>query len=84
MKTVEVISYAGYKADEALRYLKLGENTIPINSIENRWYSPGETFFRVLVESGDRYLLRHTEAQDSWTLEGFRSSRVDTLKTRGV
>jgi len=74
MKAVQVISYAGYKADESPRFLKLGETTLRIAEIEDRWYSPGETFFRVVTESGDRYLLRHVEAQDLWTLEGFRRS----------
>jgi len=84
MKLVQVTSYAGYKADESPRILQLGETLVPIALIEDRWYSPGETFFRVLTESGDRYLLRHVEAQDTWTLEGFRGHCVDTLKTRGV
>ena len=72
MKYVEVISYAGYKANESPRFLKFGETTLPIVEVEDRWYSPGETFFRVRTESGDRYLLRHVEAQDFWTLEGYR------------
>ena len=84
MKSVEVISYSGYKADESPRILKIGDALLPIAQIEDRWYSPGETFFRVLTQTGDRYLLRHVEAQDTWTLEGFRSHRVDTLKTHGV
>lgn len=84
MKLVEVIAYAGYKAEESPRYLKLGETKHAIAQIEDRWYSPGETVFRVLTESGDRYLLRYAHAQDSWSLEGFRSGRVDTLKMRGV
>ena len=78
MKYVEVISYAGYKADESPRFLKLGETTLPIVAVEDRWYSPGETFFRVRIETGDRYLLRHVETQDIWTLEGYRSPRVDS------
>jgi len=76
MKLVQVISYAGYKADESPRVLQLGDTLLPIAEIEDRWYSPGETFFRVLTQSGDRYLLRHVEAQDVWTLEGFRNHRV--------
>ena len=84
MKPVQVTNYSGYKADESPRLLKLGDNLLPIEQIEDRWYSPGETFFRVLTQTGDRYLLRYVEAQDVWTLEGFRSHRVDTLKTRGV
>ncbi len=76
MKPVQVISYSGYKADESPRLLKLGDTLLPIAQIEDRWYSPGETFFRVLTQTGDRYLLRQVEAQDVWSLEGFRSHRV--------
>ena len=77
MKSVQVVSYSGYKADESPRLLKIGDTLLPITQIEDRWYSPGETFFRVLTQIGDRYLLRHAEAQDTWTLEGFRSHRID-------
>ena len=87
MKPAQVFSYSGYKADESPRLLKLGDTLLPIAQIEDRWYSPGETFFRVRTQTGDRYLLRRIEAQDVWTLEGFRSfrsHRVDTLKTRSV
>ena len=76
MRVVQVISYAGYRADESPRFLKLGDALVPIAEIEDRWYSPGETFFRVVTESGDRYLLRHVEAQDQWTLEGYRSAAL--------
>jgi hypothetical protein len=74
VKRVSVESYAGYKADERPRRLKLGEQTLEIVEVEDRWYSPGETYFRVRVEGGDRYVLRHVEAQDVWRLEGYRSS----------
>jgi hypothetical protein len=73
---VEVESYAGYKADERPLRLKLGSQTLEILEIEDRWYSPGETYFRVRVQGGDRYVLRHIDAQDSWTLEAFRSGSV--------
>jgi len=82
MKAIQVISYSGYKTDETPCVLKIGETLLPIAQIEDRWYSPGKTFFRVLTEGGDRYLLRHVEAQDVWTLEGFRSHRVDGGLTR--
>ena len=77
MKSVQVISYSGYKADESPRVLKLGDTLLRIAQIEDRWYSPGETFFRIVTQTGDCYLLRHVEAQDIWTLEGYRSHRVD-------
>ena len=73
VKTVEVEFYAGYKADERPVRLKLGEQSLEIVEVEDRWYSPGETYFRVKVANGDRYLLRHVDAQDVWILEGYRS-----------
>jgi len=74
VKTVEVECYAGYRADERPMRLKLGKQTLEIVEVEDRWYSPGETYFRVRVEGGDRYVLKHLEMQDVWSLEGYRSS----------
>ena len=73
MTKVEVESYAGYKADERPMRLRLGERSLEILEVEDRWYSPGETYFRVRVEGGDRYVLKHVQAQDVWSLEGYRS-----------
>jgi hypothetical protein len=74
VKRVEVECYAGYRADERPMRLKMGDQTLDVVEVEDRWYSPGETYFRVRVEDGDRYVLRHVEAQDVWSLEGYRSS----------
>jgi hypothetical protein len=73
MKKVGVQCYAGYRANERPMRLMLGEHTLEIVEVEDRWYSPGETYFRVRVEGGDRYVLRYVEAQDVWSLEGYRS-----------
>ena len=70
---VRVDSYSGYKADERPIRLYLHDQAIEIAEVEDRWYSPGFTFFRVLLSTGDRYVLRHQEAQDTWTIEAFRS-----------
>lgn len=73
MKLVEVQSYSGYRSNERPVRLKIGEQTLEIAEVEDRWYSPGETYFRIRVEGGDRYVLRHIEAQDTWTLEAYRA-----------
>lgn len=75
MKTVRVECYAGYRANERPIRLTLGDQTLEILELEDRWYSPGETYFRVRVEGNDRYVLRYVEAQDVWSLEGYRSGR---------
>ena len=75
-RVVQVECYSGYKADERPAKLILGERAEPLNiqMIEDRWYSPGATYFRVLVEDGGRYLLRYEEAQDVWSLAGYRAA----------
>jgi hypothetical protein len=72
MKTVRVEGYSGYRAEERPTRLRLQEQTLEIVEVEDRWYSPGETYFRVVLATGDRYLLRHIVAQDVWSIEGFR------------
>ncbi len=71
---ISVECYSGFKADERPLRLKFGQRTLEILRIEDRWYSPGATYFRVLVADRDRYLLRHQEAQDVWSLAGYRAS----------
>ena len=73
MKTIQVESYAGYRAGERPVRLKLEQEVLEIAEVEDRWYSPGETYFRVVVANGDHYVLRHVEAQDVWSIEGYRS-----------
>lgn len=71
---IQVDCYSGYKANERPLRLHLADRTIQIVAIEDRWYSPGATYFRVLADGGDRYVLRHEEAQDVWSLVGYRAA----------
>jgi len=71
---VHVDCYSGYKADERPARLKLRDGVKEIMTIEERWYSPGATYFRVVTDDGDRYILRHEEAQDVWSLTGYRTA----------
>jgi len=81
-RIVKVECYAGYKGEERPMRVLFGERVEEIRSVEDRWYSPGATYFRVVVESGDRYILRHDDAQDVWTLEGFRGAIGATGKAK--
>jgi len=73
-RLVKVECYAGYKGEERPVRVLFGERTEEVKIVEDRWYSPGATYFRVVVESGDRYILRRDDAQDVWTIEGFRGA----------
>ena len=71
---VEVECYAGYRSAERPLRVRLGEQVLEVTEVEDRWFSPGETYFRVRVESGERYVLKHTAAQDVWSLEAYRKT----------
>jgi hypothetical protein len=72
---VRVECYSGYKGDERPVKLQLRNQMVEIAEIEDRWYSPGATYFRVLLANGERYVLRREDAQDAWTLEAFRAPK---------
>ena len=75
MGSLKVECYAGYRGDQRPSRFTLGERTYEILEVEDQWYSPGASFFRVRAEDGNVYILRRNEIQDQWTLEGFRTPR---------
>ena len=88
---VRVECHSGYKADERPVRILFAERTLAIAEVEDRWYSPGATYFRTLAEDGDRYVLRHDDAQDVWSLAAYRQrskvtagKRVDTKINQSV
>jgi hypothetical protein len=83
---VRVECHSGYKAEERPLRIVFEGQTLEVAQLEDRWYSPGATYFRVLTTSGDRYVLRHDDAQDAWSLTAFRAAgkRVDTKINQGV
>lgn len=75
-KLLHVECYAGYKGDERPVRLQLGDKMMEVAEVEDRWYAPGATYFRVLLGNGERYVLRREDAQDVWTLEAYRAPSV--------
>jgi hypothetical protein len=74
-KIVHVECYSGYTSDERPVRLQIGNDMVEVADVEDRWYSPGATYFRVLLTNGERYVVRREDAQDVWTLEAFRSPK---------
>lgn len=85
-QVVRVECYSGHKAEERPVRILFEKQAFEIAEVEDRWYSPGATYFRVLTQCGDRYVLRHDDAQDVWSLAAYRASgkRVDTKINQSV
>ncbi len=75
--SLRVECYAGYKGDERPVRVLLDHQMTEVSAIEDRWFAPGSTYFRVLMSTGERYVLRHDDAQDFWTIEAFRAAQND-------
>ena len=73
MNEVRVECYSGQRADERPLRLFIGEHAYTVERLEDKWYSPEATFFRVLASDGNLYVLRHDERADRWSIEAFRA-----------
>lgn len=67
-KGITVTCYAGYKGDERPTSFTLGERTLAVIDVVDRWYDRDYNCFKVIVEDGARYLLRHDLNRDAWEL----------------
>jgi hypothetical protein len=82
MREIRVECYAGHRADERpLRFVLRGREFV-VSDLDGRWYSPEASYFRVLADNGNYYVLRHDEVQDLWTLDGFRAAGPDGARFR--
>lgn len=74
MLRLRVETYSGYKADERPLRFWLGGRSYEVREVLDRWYGPGDTWFRVRAEDGCHYVLRHRHfgEEDFWSLEAFR------------
>jgi len=75
MNDIRVECHAGYRADERPLRFAIRGRVFDVREVDGQWYSPDATYFRVLADDGNFYVLRHDEAQDLWTLDGFRATR---------
>ena len=75
MNEIRVECYAGYRADEKPLRFEIRGRPFGVREVDDQWYSPGATYFRVRADDGNFYILRHDEEQDLWTLDGFRAAR---------
>lgn len=75
MSGLVVHCHAGYRGEERPLAFTLGGRRLEVRDIQDRWYSPGAVYFRVLADDGNLYLLRHDEDAGEWSLEGFRAQK---------
>jgi hypothetical protein len=77
MSDIHVECYAGHRADEKPLRFAIRGRQFRVDELDGQWYSPEASYFRVRADDGNYYVLRHDEAQDFWTLDGFRAAQQE-------
>ena len=72
-------------ASSGPRRFVLGDQTIEVDDLLDRWYGNDADYFRVRGRDGHLYVLKHLRDHDRWELTSFtrRGSRGTSLGTRG-
>ena len=73
---VRVECYSGYKADERPVRFFLGERCYHVLEIEDQWYGPGNSYFKVKADDENFYILRNAwgEEPSGWFLDAYRQA----------
>ncbi len=70
---VKVEAYSGHTANERPLRFTLGERTIEVAEILDRWYGETSRYFRLRGDDGNMYVLKYIDGQDLWELASFTS-----------
>ena len=81
---IQVECHAERANDGPSRFV-LGEHTIEVDDLLDRWYGNDADYFRVRGRDGHLYVLKHLREPDHWELSSFtrRGSRGTSVGTRG-
>ena len=73
---IQVECYAGYRGEEAPRYIKMATYKIEIRKIVDRWLSPDYRYFKILGSDDATYIIRHDIENWQWELVFYQSGEV--------
>ncbi len=69
MVPTSVETYSGYKLDEYPVAFRVEGRRLDIVEIEDRWYSPGVSYFRVFADDAGRYILGRNDSTREWAVK---------------
>ncbi|MDG5816085.1 hypothetical protein QA601_13410 [Chitinispirillales bacterium ANBcel5] len=64
---MKVETYSGYKLDEyPVRFWIFDGEPLEVLEIEDRWYGPGFTYFKVFADNARHYILTRNNEYGTW------------------
>ena len=70
---IKVECYAGYRAEETPLRFYLGERSVEVTDVIDRWLDPAHRYFKLRGDDSGIYILRHSTREDTWELKMFDS-----------
>jgi hypothetical protein len=65
---IRVECYAGHGGEQEPRAFMLGERRLEVHELLDRWLDPAHRYFKVRVDGGQVFILRHDEGTGEWEL----------------
>lgn len=65
---LDVTTYSGYKADERPTSFTLGARRFEVREVVDSWAGEDHTYFKLLADDGNVYIIRHRREEDGWDL----------------
>lgn len=72
---IRVACYSGYRSEETPRRFWIGDRTIQVENILDRWLAPDHRYFKLLGDDGAIYILRHCQIRQIWELILFSNQK---------
>ena len=65
---IKVETYSGYKADERPTSFVIRDKVLKVRQCLDQWYGEGHAYFKLSVDDGYTYIIRHDKSIDQWEL----------------
>jgi hypothetical protein len=72
---IRVECYAGYRGEQEPRAFLLGERRLEVRELLDRWLDTAHRYFKVRVDDGQIFILRHDEGTGEWELAALVGTR---------
>lgn len=61
-------TYSGYKADERPISFTVVSRTFQVKEILDQWQGVDHTYFKLMADDGNLYIIRHDKEADEWEM----------------
>lgn len=66
--SLKVETYSGYKADERPVSFTLVNRTFQVKEILDQWYGVDHTYYKLIADDSNLYIIRHDREMDEWEM----------------